>query len=60
MFKFRYLAATAILGVALWGAGAARAVIPEQTPQQQFSALRDQYVAQIAPLEKDAKEAWWI
>ena len=46
MFKFRYLAATAILGVALWGAGAARAVIPEQTPQQQFSALRDQYVGQ--------------
>ena len=55
--KFRFTAAAAVLGAAFLGTSLVQAV--PQTPQQQFAALRDKYVAQIQPLEKEANEAWW-
>ncbi|MGM9998283.1 MAG: M2 family metallopeptidase [Candidatus Bruticola sp.] len=55
--KFRFTAAAAVLGAALLGSTIVQAV--PQTPQQQFAAIRDRYVSQIRPLEKEANEAWW-
>lgn len=55
--KFHFTAAAAILGAALLGTSIVQAL--PQNPQEQFATLRDRYVAQIQPLEKEANEAWW-
>ena len=49
--KFRFIAAAAVLGAAFLGTSLVQAV--PQTPQQQFAALRDKYVAQIQPLDQE-------
>lgn len=49
------------VGLATLGLGCilAGSTVQAATPQDEFIKLRDTYVAQLAPLEKEAGNAWW-